>query len=41
MEETTHIRINKKTKKLLDKLKRYPRESYEEVILKLLKEDKK
>lgn len=37
MEETTTIRISQKLKAKLDKIKVHPRETYEEVIERLLK----
>jgi len=37
-EEATTIRIRKSTKDILDSLKIHPRETYEDVILRLIKE---
>jgi uncharacterized protein (UPF0248 family) len=36
-EKITTLRIREKTKKMLDKIKIHPRETYEEVIIRLLK----
>jgi predicted CopG family antitoxin len=41
MKNITTIKLSKETVKLLSELKIHPRQSYEEVILKLLKEKKK
>jgi len=41
MKQTTTIKLSKETVKLLNELKIHHRQSYEEVILKLLKENKK
>ena len=41
MKKITTIRIRKTTKKMLDKIKVHPRETYEEVILRLIRERKK
>ncbi len=38
--EVTTIKLSKETVKLLNELKIHPRQSYEEVILKLLKGEK-
>jgi len=35
--KTTTIRINQKTKSLLDKIKIHPRETYENILLRILK----
>jgi len=40
-DESTYIRINKKIKEKLNKLKVHPRQSYNEIIEKLLKAYKK
>ena len=37
MSEITTIRVHRKTKKLLDEVKVHPRETYEEVILRLIR----
>jgi len=36
MSKITTIRVHEKTKKLLDEIKIHPRETYEEVILRLI-----
>jgi hypothetical protein len=41
MKKITTIKLSKKTVELLSKLKIHPRQSYEEVILKLIKNEKK
>ena len=40
-EKITTIRIRYKTKKLLDRIKIHPRETYEQVILSLIKRVKR
>lgn len=37
MVETTTIRVNKGTKKLLDSVKIHPRETYDDVLKRLIK----
>ena len=41
MNKVTTIKLSKETASLLNKLKIHPRQSYEEVILELLKEKNK
>jgi len=35
MEDATTIKLSKKTKERLDKLKEYPHETYEEILIKM------
>jgi predicted transcriptional regulator len=41
MGEITTIKLDKKTKEKLDKLKMHPRETYEQVILRLIEKEGK
>lgn len=41
MNEITTIRITNKTKKMLDEIKIHPRETYEQVILRVISKIKK